>query len=240
MIEGLITVFGSRFFHGEFTRAIGAAHRVYWQVAGMSLVINLLMLAPSLYMLQTYDRVLAILNENTLLVLTLLLAGLLALEAALVMDMTVNTVSGVVKPGERVLDIAPADESLVVEAQLPPQFIDRVRPQLPADVHFEAYVSMAKRPMVKGVVETLSAACLWISSLACLTTRCVFASSRPNLHAYRTSSYFPVCSVQSPSRTESVLCLLTCCGHFSSGPKGRCLSIKATLNKSTALGAVAL
>lgn len=68
---------------GEFTRALGALRRVYWQVGGVSLVINLLLLAPSLYMLQTYDRVLTSRNENTLLVLTVLLAGLLALEAAL-------------------------------------------------------------------------------------------------------------------------------------------------------------
>ena len=50
--------------------------------SAFSLVINLL-LAPSLYMLQTYDRVLTSRNEGTLVMLTLLLAGLLALEAAL-------------------------------------------------------------------------------------------------------------------------------------------------------------
>ena len=74
-----------------------------------------------------------------------------------VVDVAVNTVGGVVKPGDRLLDIVPADEALVIEAQLAPQFIDRVRPQLPADVHFDAYVSMARRPMVSGVVETVSA-----------------------------------------------------------------------------------
>lgn len=77
--------------------------------------------------------------------------------AGTVVDVVVNTVGGVVKPGDRVMDIVPAGEKLVVEAQLPPQFIDRVRPDLPADVHFDAYVSMAKRPMVSGVVQTVSA-----------------------------------------------------------------------------------
>lgn len=77
--------------------------------------------------------------------------------AGTVVDVAVNTVGGVVKPGDRVMDIVPAGEELVVEAQLPPQFIDRVRPELPADVHFDAYVSMAKRPMVSGVVQTVSA-----------------------------------------------------------------------------------
>lgn len=77
--------------------------------------------------------------------------------AGTVVDVAVNTVGGVVKPGDRVMDIVPTDEALVVEAQLAPQFIDRVRPGLPADVGFDAYVSMAKRPRVAGIVETVSA-----------------------------------------------------------------------------------
>lgn len=52
-------------------------------VAAFSLAINLLMLAPAVYMLQMYDRVLTSRNETTLLMLTLILAGLLALDAAL-------------------------------------------------------------------------------------------------------------------------------------------------------------
>lgn len=68
---------------GEFTRALGGLRRVFTHVGFFSLVINLLLLAPSLYMLQTYDRVLISRNEGTLVMLTLLLAGLLALEAAL-------------------------------------------------------------------------------------------------------------------------------------------------------------
>jgi ATP-binding cassette, subfamily C, bacterial exporter for protease/lipase len=68
---------------GEFTRTLGGLRRVFSHVGLVSLVINLLLLAPSLYMLQTYDRVLMSRNEGTLVMLTLLLAGLLALEAAL-------------------------------------------------------------------------------------------------------------------------------------------------------------
>lgn len=77
--------------------------------------------------------------------------------AGTVVDVAVNTVGGVVKPGDRVLDIVPQGEALVVEAHLAPQFIDRVRPGLTADVGFDAYVSMARRPRVAGVVETVSA-----------------------------------------------------------------------------------
>lgn len=77
--------------------------------------------------------------------------------AGTVVDVAVNTVGGVVKPGDRVMDIVPAGEELIVEARLSPQFIDRVHPGLPADVQFDAYVSMAKRPRVAAVVETVSA-----------------------------------------------------------------------------------
>ncbi|MGV8704468.1 hypothetical protein, partial [Pseudomonas aeruginosa] len=45
--------------------------------------INLLMLAPSLYMLQVYDRVLGSGNHMTLLMLTLMVLGLYLLLAAL-------------------------------------------------------------------------------------------------------------------------------------------------------------
>ena len=58
--------------------------RQSFAVAGFfSLFINLLMLAPSLYMLQVYDRVLASRSEFTLLMLTLLIAGALIVMGAL-------------------------------------------------------------------------------------------------------------------------------------------------------------
>ena len=68
---------------GELTDALVALRRVFTVIGGFSLAINLLLLTPSLYMLQTYDRVLTSRNEGTLLVLSLLLVGLLALEASL-------------------------------------------------------------------------------------------------------------------------------------------------------------
>lgn len=68
---------------GELTDAVFAFRRVFLAVGAFSLAINLLLLGPALYMLQTYDRVLTSRNEGTLLALTLLLAGLLMLEAAI-------------------------------------------------------------------------------------------------------------------------------------------------------------
>ena len=60
-----------------------AAHRGdFVRAAGWSLLSNLLMLVPTLYMLQVYDRVLASRNTTTLAMLTLLLLVLLALQSA--------------------------------------------------------------------------------------------------------------------------------------------------------------
>lgn len=86
--------------------------------------------------------------------------GRLAIRAPVagtVVDVAVNTVGGVVKPGERIMDIVPDGEDLIVEAQLPPQYIDRVHAGLPADVHFDAYVSLASMPVVSGKVSVVSA-----------------------------------------------------------------------------------
>lgn len=48
-----------------------------------SAIINLLMLAPSLYMLSVYDRVLTSRNETTLLMLTLIMLGIFVCMNAL-------------------------------------------------------------------------------------------------------------------------------------------------------------
>ncbi|MDP3191869.1 HlyD family type I secretion periplasmic adaptor subunit [Rhodoferax sp.] len=77
--------------------------------------------------------------------------------AGTVVDMAVHTVGGVVKPGDRLMDIVPDGDALVVEARIAPQYIDRVHPGLPADVHFDAYSSRAFQPVVSGQVAVVSA-----------------------------------------------------------------------------------
>lgn len=60
---------------------IARAKTVFHIAAAFSMVINLLMLVPSLYMLQVYDRVLTSRSLDTLLMLTLLATGLYGLLA---------------------------------------------------------------------------------------------------------------------------------------------------------------
>lgn len=55
--------------------------RVFWALAIFSGVINLLVLVPSLYMMQVYDRVLTSRNETTLIMLTVIAMGLFLLSA---------------------------------------------------------------------------------------------------------------------------------------------------------------
>src|SRR5688572_28094547 len=56
---------------------------LFLAVGAFSLAINVLMLTPTVYMLQVYDRVLASRNGTTLLMLTLIMLGLFGLEAVL-------------------------------------------------------------------------------------------------------------------------------------------------------------
>ena len=67
----------------ELGEALYRFRRTFYGLAAFSCVINILALTPSLYMLQVYDRVLASRNETTLLMLTVLVAGLFLLSALL-------------------------------------------------------------------------------------------------------------------------------------------------------------
>jgi ATP-binding cassette subfamily C exporter for protease/lipase len=67
----------------EITEALFAFKKAFYTVGVFTACINLLMLLPAIYMMEIYDRVLASLNENTLLMLTILVLVLYALMAFL-------------------------------------------------------------------------------------------------------------------------------------------------------------
>ena len=66
----------------EIDAALLAFRRLFGFLALFGCTINVLMLVPSLYMMQVYDRVLTSRNETTLLMLTLIVLGLFALGSA--------------------------------------------------------------------------------------------------------------------------------------------------------------
>ena len=67
----------------EVTGAIWAIRRPFYIVGGFSFLINILMLTPTFYMLQMYDRVLGSRNELTLYMITMITVGLFLLLASL-------------------------------------------------------------------------------------------------------------------------------------------------------------
>lgn len=72
-----------RFPKDEITDVIRARSKVFWTIGLFTAFINLLMLVPSIYMLQVYDRVLPSSNEMTLLMLTLITLGMFAMMGGL-------------------------------------------------------------------------------------------------------------------------------------------------------------
>jgi ATP-binding cassette subfamily C protein len=76
--------------HPAIAAALKDCRRAFWSVALFSAVVNMLMLAGPLYMLQVYDRVLASHSVSTLIALSALLCGAFAFQAF--MDLIRNRV----------------------------------------------------------------------------------------------------------------------------------------------------
>jgi ATP-binding cassette subfamily C exporter for protease/lipase len=68
---------------GELADAVGDLKHGFVALGMFSFCINMMLLMPAIYMLQVYDRVLTSRNEGTLLALSALLVGVLAIEALL-------------------------------------------------------------------------------------------------------------------------------------------------------------
>ncbi len=81
--EARVMKHGKKPAKSEVALALADYKAAFRTVGVFSAIINLLLLVPSLYMLQVYDRVLASRNETTLLMLTLMVAGALLVMSAL-------------------------------------------------------------------------------------------------------------------------------------------------------------
>ncbi|CAI0924919.1 Type I secretion system ATP-binding protein PrsD [Serratia entomophila] len=75
--------FAELFPSNEIVDAIRRHRRAFWDIGCFTAVINILMLVPSVYMLQVYDRVLPSGNDITLLMLTLIMLAMYAMMALL-------------------------------------------------------------------------------------------------------------------------------------------------------------
>lgn len=73
-----------------------------------------------------------------------------------VVGMNIHTVGGVISPGTPILDLVPAGDKLIIEAQVRTIDIDRIYPGLEADVRFSG-LPHRSTPLLKGAVRTVSA-----------------------------------------------------------------------------------
>jgi protease secretion system membrane fusion protein len=56
-----------------------------------------------------------------------------------VVGLQMQTPGGVIQPGQKVMDIVPFNEPLLLEARVPPTFVDRVHAGLPVDIRFSNF-----------------------------------------------------------------------------------------------------
>jgi HlyD family type I secretion membrane fusion protein len=73
-----------------------------------------------------------------------------------VVELKVFSVGGVINRGDKILDIVPDEDSLIIEAQIAVEDISEVRPKMHADVHLTAYKQRIT-PVVSGEVIQVSA-----------------------------------------------------------------------------------
>lgn len=84
------------------------------------------------------------------------LTRLRAPTEGVVVGLTVHTVGGVVGAGDRLMDIVPAGQDLIVEAQVAPEAADDLHPGQVTEVRITAF-GMRNLPIVHGTVRQVSA-----------------------------------------------------------------------------------
>ena len=72
-----------------------------------------------------------------------------------VVGLQVQTVGAVIQPGQKIMDIVPLHEGLLIDTKVAPHLIDSIHKGLPVDVSFSAF-SHSPQLVVQGVVESLS------------------------------------------------------------------------------------
>lgn len=73
-----------------------------------------------------------------------------------VMNMRITTETGVIRPGDSILDIVPSDARLIIDAHVKPADIDNVQPGMKTRVLLTAY-RQRNLPLIHGVLRSVSA-----------------------------------------------------------------------------------
>jgi protease secretion system membrane fusion protein len=72
-----------------------------------------------------------------------------------VVGLTVQTVGAVLQPGQKLLDVVPDNQKLLLEAHIPPHLIDKVKTGLEADIRFNSFAH-SPQLVVEGKVMSIS------------------------------------------------------------------------------------
>ncbi len=73
-----------------------------------------------------------------------------------VVGLAFQSVGAVIGPGQKLMDIVPQDQALLIEARVPPHLIDRVHKDMPVDVRFSSFAN-SPQLVVDGKVTSVSA-----------------------------------------------------------------------------------
>jgi protease secretion system membrane fusion protein len=81
--------------------------------------------------------------------------SLLAPASGQVIGLQVHTIGAVIQPGQKIMDIIPLGEPLILDARIPPNLIDKVHAGQAADVRFSSFANTPQL-LVEGKVESIS------------------------------------------------------------------------------------
>ncbi len=73
-----------------------------------------------------------------------------------VVNITIFTKGGVVSPGQKLMEVIPTNEGMIVEGQLPVHLVDKVHPDLPVEMMFTAF-NTNRTPHIPGVLISVGA-----------------------------------------------------------------------------------
>ena len=76
-------------------------------------------------------------------------------SAGQVVGLTVQTVGAVVQPGQKLMDVVPDEQALLLETRIAPHLIDKVQAGLPADIRFNTFAH-SPQLVVEGKVLSVS------------------------------------------------------------------------------------
>lgn len=85
-------------------------------------------------------------------------------QSGTVIGLSAHTIGGVIAPGDKILEIVPDNDRLIIESQIKPTDIDNIARGMTARVRFSAF-KQRTTPSLNGVVEQISADALFNSNL---------------------------------------------------------------------------